>query len=177
MDPKRTLVVYYSRTGTTHEAAEAIKNELGCAIERIEDTTNRSGIFGYLRSGFQAALRRHTVLRPLSHAASDYDLVIIGSPVWNASLSAPVRSYLKDNRHRIRNAAFFLTYGGSGSARALRQMEEVYGNRPVASLAVRMHELHHTDFAGKVRAFASALRSAAPAETGVPLSSLRPAPV
>lgn len=177
MDPKRTLVVYYSRTGTTHEAAEAIKNELGCEIERIAEKRSRRGILGYLRSGFEAALRRRTALHEMTHHAGDYDLVIVGTPVWNASVSAPVRTYLHENRDRIRNVAFFCTYGGSGSERALRQMEKVCGRRPIGKLAVRMREVHQADFLARVRAFASSLKSAPMAEEPAVISTLRPAPV
>lgn len=177
MDPKRTLVVYYSRTGTTHEVAEAICKELGCDSERIADRRKRSGLLGYLRSGFDAAFHRRTKLRDMSKVAGDYDLVIVGTPIWNASLSAPVRTYLHDNRDRFRNVAFFCTYGGSGSARVLRQMEKVCGAKPIAKLAVKEHEVHHTDLAAKVRAFASALKTAPLAPPPPAIRNLRPATV
>jgi flavodoxin len=177
MDPKRTLVVYYSRTGTTHEVAEAIRNELGCEIDRIVDRTHRRGILGYLRSGLEAVLHRRVALGESSTVAGDYDLVIVGTPIWNASVSAPVRTYLHENRDRIRNVAFFCSYGGSGSTRTFRQMQQVCGQRPLAKLAVKQHEVHRPGFAEKVRAFASAIRGTRVPETRPGPTELRPAPV
>jgi flavodoxin len=54
MDPKRVLIVYYSRTGHTRDVARAIRDELGCEIERTADRGRRGGVLGYLRSGFDA---------------------------------------------------------------------------------------------------------------------------
>jgi flavodoxin len=42
----KTLVVYYSRTGTTRKVAEAIAGILRCDIEEVVDTKKRSGILG-----------------------------------------------------------------------------------------------------------------------------------
>ena len=160
MDPSRVLVVYYSRTGTTDTVARAIRHELGCEIEAIHDAKRRAGVVGYLRSGFDAALRRGTKLRAMSSDPEDYDLVIVGTPVWNATTSAPVRTYLFANRERIRSVAFFCTYGRTGSERVLREMQELCVQPPLATIAVRSDEVSRELFASKIHGFASALDAA-----------------
>lgn len=157
MDPTRTLVVFYSRTGTTELAARAIREELGCAIEAIHDRKNRGGIVGYFRSSFDAMFHRPATIHAMSSNAKDYDLVLVGTPIWNASVSAPVRTFLSENRGRIRKVAFFCTHRGSGSARVLRQMEEICGKHPVVTLVLRTEEVRHDAYAAKVRTFAAAL--------------------
>jgi flavodoxin len=159
MNPTRALVVFYSRTGTTGIVARAIREELGCEIEAIRDRTSREGIVGYVRSSFDAILRRPAALRAMSSNAKDYDLVLVGTPIWNASVSAPVRTYLSANRGRIRKVAFFCTHGGSGSARVLRQMEELCGQHPAVTLVLRTEEVRHDAYAAKVRTFATALET------------------
>ena len=178
MSPMRVLVVFYSRTGTTRELARAIRDELGCEIERIADKRRRAGLLGYLRSGFDAALRRTTTLHPMNTDPGDFDLVLVGTPVWNGSVATPIRTYLATNRDRIRRVAFFCTYGGSGSARALRQMAALCRRPPVATLALRTKEVRRGPIAGQVREFASSLQAAPAREqaaSGVPLH-LEPAP-
>ena len=66
MDPKRILIVYYSRTGITREVARALRDELGCEIERIADRGHRGGVLGYLRSAFDATFGRSAALRPMN---------------------------------------------------------------------------------------------------------------
>jgi flavodoxin len=99
----KTLVIFYSRTGTTRTVAEAIARQLGADIEEIRDTRNRQGLFGYLRSGFDAGLGRCTGLEPMRRDPNDYDVVVVGTPVWNASVSAPVRTFLAAKGRRFKN--------------------------------------------------------------------------
>ena len=172
MDQARALVVYYSRTGATSDLARAIHGELGGEIEPILDRTRRSGPLGYLRSAFDATFHRPTMLRPMRTDPNDYDLVLVGTPIWNASISAPVRTYLQANRDRIRRVAFFCTYGGTGSRLALREMEAVCGQRPVATLVVRADDVHSSHAAQKVRAFASVWKPRSPSRPSG--TSLRP---
>jgi len=174
MDPTRALVVCYSRSDTTWQVAHAIRKELGCDIERIVDTKPRHGVIGYLRSGFDALFHRPTVLRPLSNDPSNYDLVIVGTPIWNASVSAPVRAFLAEHRDRMKQVAFFCTYGGRGSARALHQMEEICGQKPVMTLAFRTDEVTHGAFDVKIRSFASALRTKPVSDLPPRVTNLRP---
>src|SRR5262245_61498729 len=110
MDANRTLIVYYSRTGTTRDMARAIRDELGCDIDRIADRKRRRGLIGWLRSSMDSAFAGHAVLQTMSTLASDYDLVIVGTPVWNASVATPVRAYLEANGDRIRRVAFFCSH-------------------------------------------------------------------
>jgi multimeric flavodoxin WrbA len=107
---------------------------------------------------------------------NEYDLVIVGTPVWNAFVSAPVRTFLHANRDRIRHVAFFCTQGGRGSARAFRQMETVCGQNPVATLVVGSGAVRRADLATRVQAFASALKSISLGERPATVGSLRSLP-
>jgi flavodoxin len=133
----RTLVVYYSRTGTTRELATAIAQALGADVEEIVDPTPRAGLLGYLASGFDSVTQREAPIRPRARDPRDYDLVVVGTPVWAGNMSSPVRAYLAAARGRLPAAAFFCTMGGRGSERAFLEMEKLSGARPAAVLAMR----------------------------------------
>jgi flavodoxin len=156
----RTLVVYYSRTGTTRTAARQIAHSLGADLEEIEPYTPRSGIVGYLRSSLEASLGRLTGIEPLIYEPEDYDLVVIGSPVWNASLSSPVRTYLAENHTRIKRVAFFCTFGHYGSEAMLEQMEALCGKEPTAVLVLRDSELARGGAHPSVVRFTKTIREA-----------------
>jgi hypothetical protein len=178
MDPTRTLVAYYSRSGTTRTVARAIRDELGCDIERVADRTRRRGALGYLRSGFDATFHRSTLLRPMSTAPDEYDVVIVGTPVWNGCVSPPIRSYLAMYRDRIQKVAFFSTRSrwGIPSPHVFRQMEEICGRPPVATLALRTNEVSGMTLAGAVRTFVSAVRSRSLRDGEATTVDLRTAP-
>jgi flavodoxin len=159
MRTPRTLLVYYSRTGTTRLVAESIAAALPCDVEEIEDTRNRRGIFGYFRAGFDAFFRRLTVLKPLHYDPAPYDLVIVGTPTWNTSLSAPVRTYLTLHKARMRHVAFFCTCRGVGAQRVLHQMAEACGMRPIDVLELREDEVRLGAHQPRVRDFVQSIAS------------------
>jgi flavodoxin len=162
----RILVAYYSRSGNTRKIARQIAATLNADVEEIIDTDRRQGIRGYLRSGRQAFFRKMTSLQPEIRRPSDYDLVVIGSPIWNISLSSPVRTYIRQHRREIKDAAFFCTCGGSGAARVFEQMAEESGQRPVALLAVREAELDSPQTATAISRFCGALVPKAGVQAG-----------
>ena len=149
----KTLIVYYSRTGHTEEVAEAIAADLEADIVRIEDLADRTGARGYLRSGLDALRGRSSSIRPTETDPADYDLVIVGSPVWSGRLSAPVRTYIADNKTSLKNVAFFCTEGGYGGPRVFKTMQDLCGRDPIATLEVTGANLKSGDHIGKVDAF------------------------
>ena len=52
---KKTLVAYYSRTGTTKKVGEAIAKALKADIDEIIDLKKRSGAIGWVVSGKDAS--------------------------------------------------------------------------------------------------------------------------
>jgi len=141
MAAKKALVVFYSRSGTTRHLAKTLSRLMRCEIEEIVETGSRSGVVGYIRSLFEAVHKRSPQIKPLTKDPSSYDLVVIGTPVWAASVSSPVRSYLAAHRGRLPEVAFFCTLGGRGSGRAFAQMEALVGKAPRARCAVRAGEV------------------------------------
>jgi flavodoxin len=137
----RILVVYFSRGGNTRRVAEHLATDLGADLEEIVDKTSRSGVFGYQRSGFQAFFRRLAPIAPPAHDPDAYDLIVVGTPIWDMSLSSPVRSYLRRHRSVLPTVAFFCTCIGVGSERVFRQMTEESGREPVARLVLTEHDL------------------------------------
>lgn len=149
----KALVVYYSRTGRTREVASQIAGELNCDIEEIRDTQKRTGIIGFLKSGYQAARGKDTVLEPYERDPSDYDLVIVGTPVWAGNPSVPMGTYLRENASKIKNAAFFCTYGGSGAEGTFRRMSEIIGKEPIQTVAITEREIKENTCDCKIEPF------------------------
>jgi len=138
---KRILIVYYSRTQTTKKVAEILAEKLGADIEEIKDTVDRAGVKGYWISGKDATLRKLTVLEKSEKNPSDYDLVIIGTPIWSWNMSVPVRTYVTENKSNFPEVAFFCTMGGSGDERAFKEMSEIVGKEPAGTLALKTVEV------------------------------------
>ena len=153
MQMTKTLVVYYSLTNHTHEVARRIAQGVGANIERIVDAQSRQGFFGYLRSGRESMFKRRGPIQPVKEDPADYDLTILGAPVWSWNLSPPMRSYAIAQKNKFKQVAFFCTEGGSGGNRLFRQLQMLCGKTPVATLEVTEGELRSGDYAGKVEQF------------------------
>jgi flavodoxin len=109
----KSLVVYYSRTGTSKFVAETIAKQLGSDIEEVVDLKNREGKLGYMSAGKDASLGKETRIGPTTKTPSDYDLIVIGTPVWAWSPSSPIRTYLKKSNLSGKKVALFFTLDGS----------------------------------------------------------------
>lgn len=137
----KTLILYYSRTGTTKKLAEKLANSLSADIEEVSETINRSGARGYLLSGRDAAFKKLTKINPISHNLSEYDLVVIGTPVWAWTMSSPIRTLITEQKDNIKKVAFFCTQGGEGNQGALPSMAKLIGKDPLASLSLLTKEV------------------------------------
>jgi flavodoxin len=150
-----TLVVYYSLTGHTRQIAEAIAAALDADLEVIEDTFNRDTSLGRPRSAIEGLLGLRSSITPPKHDLSEYDLVVVGTPVWSARLSSPVRAYLSQQRASLKRVAFFCTQGGIGGKWALQNMAKVSGRRPIARLIIYASQLNKPVTEEKIAKFVS----------------------
>lgn len=149
----KTLVVYYSRTGLTAKVAAKLVIALGAEVEAIVDKSDRAGVIGYLRSGREAMQKRLIAIEDPKINPADYDLVIIGTPVWAADMSSPVRAFLTAQKSNLKRVAFFVTQGGSGANRVLGNMADLLGLKSSASLIVLSREIAKDDYQEKLDKF------------------------
>lgn len=105
----KTLVLYYSRTGTTAELAARIAAAAGCESVAIEEEKSRRGVLGFMRSGKEALLKKTVPVKLPDIDFSVYDLVIVGSPIWAGTLSSPARSFLAEKASSIKALGAFST--------------------------------------------------------------------
>lgn len=158
MSAPKTLVVFYSRSGTTRRIAIALSDALKCDLEEITEPKPRTGFLGYMRSLLEARRKQPSTIAPRKRDVSSYDLVIIGTPVWAWSLSSPVRAYLMATANRLPEVAFFCTLGSKGSESTFAQMTAVTGKRPRAVCRITQQEALSGRYVDRLLAFEKLLR-------------------
>lgn len=156
--PKKILVVYYSRTGTTKKIAELLAEKLNSDLEEIKSAKNYRGIWGYLIAGREAMLKKPTDLAPVVKNPADYDLIVIGTPVWAGNVSSPVRTYLMRNKNDSKNIACFCVMGGSGDERTLAEMENIFGQKSIAAFSLLTKEVIENKAEEKIEEFVNKIR-------------------
>ncbi len=108
----RTLIVYYSRTGTTATVARALANRLDADIREISCDRYAGGIFRYLLAGYDSVRGNLPEIEMAQFAAEQYDIVLVGTPIWTSHPALPVRSFLHRKPDLPVRVAVFLTHGG-----------------------------------------------------------------
>lgn len=154
----RVLLVYYSRTGHTKDVALSIKTKLECDVLEIHDTTNRKGFWGYLKSSLGAMLGKSTELNIVDHNPKDYELIIIGTPIWAQNVSVPVRTYIMQMGGKFNQVAFFCSMGGSGYQVAFNNMEGICGKTPQATLAITEDSVKNRTYDDDVSGFVKQIK-------------------
>ncbi|MBS3820546.1 MAG: flavodoxin [Planctomycetes bacterium] len=160
----RTLLVYYSRTGTTKKVAESLVYALTAPqapdVEQLHDTKDRHGPIGFLRAVADAVGRKIVPIeRPALHPAN-YDVVVIGTPVWADTMSSAVRAYLGEFGPTIRRAALFCTTASSGIEDTTAEMAQMIDGEVVASGGFRAKLVKRDEHIGLMDEFLDRIREA-----------------
>ena len=107
-----------------------------------------------------ASRGKETKIGPMNRLPSDYDLIIVGTPIWAWSPTPAIRSYLKNNNLSGKKVALFFTYENN-----LRQAKEktkaLMSNSIFAgelALAKALNNKEETE--SKITAWCNSLRTA-----------------
>lgn len=165
----KVLVVYYTSSGNTRKVAEALAHALDADLEeiqpakRVDVNIRGKGLRNFRNMGrvvFGGKLKRTVPLKADAHTPSDYDLVVVGTPVYANTLPPEPRSYLEDNSGRFGAVAFFCTGEDPNNAHIFDLMAAASGTTPVLVQPFHAPKIIADDFSEEVAAFAARLRAA-----------------
>jgi flavodoxin len=130
------LIAYYSMGGNTRRLAEEIHAATGADMDEISEPAPRRGFKGVMRALFDATLARKPSILATEHNPADYDLLIIGGPIWARRMAAPVRTFAERYGTKAKQVAFFCTEGGKGAETGFTDLERLSQHHAVATLTV-----------------------------------------
>ncbi len=155
----KTLVVFYSRSGNTRRIGEMIAKPLEADIEELVDKKGRVGMLGFLRAGRDAMKRKTTELEPLKCQPGDYQLIVVGTPVWASNPVPAVRTFLQSHDLSGKKVALFCTMNARGGEEACATLRDlIAGAEVVGYLAVAMKKESLDDIEDKVTRWATQLK-------------------
>lgn len=128
----KTLVAYFSATGTTESVARKLADAAGATLYEIKpqvkytaadldwhDRNSRSSM------EMQNRQSRPAIIKDLKDADS-YDCILIGFPVWWYTAPTIINTFIEAYGFKDKTAALFGTSGGSGVAKADSDMKSAY---------------------------------------------------
>lgn len=93
----KTLVVYYSFEGNCRDLAAIMAEATGgdtAAIRPEKESIPDAGFLNLLKGGSESIMRKMPALLPMDKNPDDYDLVIVGGPVWAWNIAPATRAFL-----------------------------------------------------------------------------------
>ena len=123
----KKLFIYYSDTGNCASVASYLENN-GYDTRRATPKKDlpKAFFFKIMSGGFAAMRRKCAPLKDYDNDVSAYDAVVIGSPVWNSRLSAPVNTVLKKTDLSGKRTAFILSAASGEAPKALERLRAEY---------------------------------------------------
>lgn len=125
----KKIIVYYSMSGNTQYAAEKIAEATGADVLRITPVKAfpDKGAKKFLWGGKSAVFGDKPPLLPYDFKADEYDLIILGTPVWASNITPPLRTFVCDNKEALSGKRFavFTCYSGGGAEKAIEKLKKL----------------------------------------------------
>ena len=118
------LVVYHSRTGNTKTIGTTIRKALSADIDEIIDKKKRTGIVNLVRAGRDGQGKKLTEIQ-FEKDPQDYDMIVIGSPIWAGNPTPALRTYLTMHDLKGKKVAFFASSIVNRYANVFSQLKEL----------------------------------------------------
>lgn len=123
----KKIFIYYSLTGNGDTVSNYLKDK-GIEVKRIitNEPLPKNFILRIMSGGYKAMIQYKDKLDDFNPDISEYDEVIIGSPIWNSRLSSPINTVL-DKLNLDNKKVTFVLYSGSGESKgATKRIKKEY---------------------------------------------------
>ena len=95
-------------------------------------------------------------INPIAKNPSDYDLVIVGTPVWASNIATPVFTYLMKYRDQINKMASFCTCISSGWEKTLMRLAEVSQKTQLSQMHLTVKDVENPN--NKIKTFINKIK-------------------
>ena len=122
----KKAVVFYSLSGNTQAAAKEIAEGIGADLIELKLVkpfpTEKSKQLAL--GGMQAMFGMKPAIQELSKNIKEYDVLILGTPIWAGTIAAPVHSFLNNYQVLDKIVAVFTFSGGGDNKRCIAKLSK-----------------------------------------------------
>ncbi|MDD5031929.1 MAG: NAD(P)H-dependent oxidoreductase [Patescibacteria group bacterium] len=124
------IIIYYSLEGSTRLMAETMARAIGADILELKPLKeiNPNGFLKYFWGGRQVIFKEKPKLEIFAKNPLDYDIIIIGTPVWAFTFAPPLRSFFKRVKLRDKKIGIFCCHEGNFGKTLENLAKELAGN-------------------------------------------------
>lgn len=128
----KKIFIYYSNSGNG-DVVKSFYEKQGYDIRKVEAKRGlpKSFFWQMMLGGMLAGFNHKAKLKNFNYDISEYDEVVIGSPIWNGKIACPINTLLKNIKLDNKKLTFVL-YSGSGSApKTVKKINKKYSAKVV----------------------------------------------
>jgi len=122
-----TVVVYYSRFGTTRTIATALAQELGAQVREIKAVRD----CGFMGMGFRATFGIRMPIQPMNLDFAGVDRIVLCAPIWAGKPANPAQAFLREAKLEGKKLAVLFSTGGGGTGPALETIRKYVAGKKV----------------------------------------------
>ncbi len=127
----KIAVIYYSMSGNVEYVVKKIEKELDVDLMPIIPKKDypKKGFKKFFWGGKSSVMKETPTLEEYHFDASQYDEIIIGTPVWASSFAPPIRTFIKENKEKLKEKkiSVIICYSGGGAKKAIEKLKEYIG--------------------------------------------------
>ncbi|MBA4687461.1 MAG: NAD(P)H-dependent oxidoreductase [Candidatus Galacturonibacter soehngenii] len=131
----KAIIVYFSLEGNVKFVAEKIKKQLNadmlCLTPKKEYPTGKVSKFFW--GGKSVMFNEKPKLESYQFNKEDYDVIVIGTPVWASSYTPPIKTFLSENDLSGKSVAFFACQSGNDASKCFEKLKNELKNCQVAA--------------------------------------------
>ncbi|QSX05596.1 NAD(P)H-dependent oxidoreductase [Sedimentibacter sp. zth1] len=122
----KTLVIFYSLEGNTRFISEIVAKELQADIIELKTVKSfpSTGIKKFVWGGKSVVLKERPELKNKNIDLSDYENIIIGTPIWAGTYAAPFNTFFKQYKFSGKKVAFFACHAGGGTEKCFKMFKK-----------------------------------------------------
>lgn len=140
----KRVIVYYSLTNNTKEAAEHLAGKLDADLYQIETLKPMPKGKGMqmMLGGMKATFGMHPAIKGVPDELTEYAEIVLGTPIWAGKNAPAVNTLLKSKEVREKITAVFTFSGGGDNDKCMAGLQKKLPNlKHTVALADRNNKL------------------------------------
>jgi flavodoxin len=130
----KAIIVYFSLEGNVKYVADKVGKQLNADTLRLIPKKGypTGKVSKFFWGGKSVMFGDKPELESYTFNKDDYDMIVIGTPVWASSYTPPIKTFLAENDLSGKNVAFFACQAGNDASKCFEKLTKELADCKIA---------------------------------------------
>ena len=129
------LYIYFSVSGNGELVAEKMKEKQYDIVKVIPKKKLPKSFFALImKGGFLAGIKNKMKIEDINVDFSQYEEIVIGSPIWNGRITPPINTVIADENIKDKITSFILYAGGGEAPKSVERINKEFPDATITIL-------------------------------------------